>query len=49
MFGHHDAATVTGDQSALPSLWETFLNKCWGAEASQSLDEQAGTDVIPDR
>lgn len=49
MFGHHDAATVTGDQSALPSLWATFLNRRWGAEASQSLDEQAGTDVIPDR
>jgi uncharacterized protein len=27
MFGRHDAATITGNQAALPGLGETFLSK----------------------
>ena len=27
MFGQHDAATITGNQAALPGLGETFLSK----------------------
>ena len=36
MFGQHDAATITGNQAALPGLGETFLGKRYGAEAGTS-------------
>jgi hypothetical protein len=42
IFGQRDAATITGNQAALPGLGETFLNKHCGAKASLSTDEQAG-------
>ena len=36
MFGQHDAATITGNQAALPGLGETFLSKRYGAETGAS-------------
>jgi uncharacterized protein len=46
MFGHHDAATITGNQAALPGLGATFLNKGYGVEAGASAagstDEHGG-------
>ena len=46
MFGQHDAATITGNQAALPGLGETFLSKRYGAEtgasAAGSTDEPVG-------
>jgi hypothetical protein len=36
MFGQHDAATITGNQGALPGVGETFLGKRYGAEAGAS-------------
>jgi hypothetical protein len=42
MFGHHDAATITGNQAALPGLGATFLNKGYGVEAAGSTDEHGG-------
>ena len=36
MFGQHDAATITGNQAALPGLGETFLSKRDGAETGAS-------------
>jgi hypothetical protein len=51
MFGHHDAATITGNQAALPSLGATLLNKGYGAEtgasAAGSTDEH-GPRCDPD-
>ena len=54
MFGHHDAATITGNQAALPGLGATFLNlnKGYGAEAGASAagptDEHSGPRCDPD-
>jgi hypothetical protein len=46
IFGHHDAATITGNQAALPALGEIFLNKNYGPEtgasAPGSTDERGG-------
>jgi hypothetical protein len=36
MFGQHDAATITGNQAALPGLGETFLSERYGAETGAS-------------
>ena len=36
MFGQHDAATITGNQAALPGLGETFLSKRYGFETGAS-------------
>jgi hypothetical protein len=36
MFGQHAAATITGNQAALPGFGETFLSKGYGAETGAS-------------
>jgi len=36
MFGQHDAATITGNQAALPGLGKTFFSKRYGAETDAS-------------
>ena len=52
MFGHHDAATITGNQAALPGLGATFLNRGYGAETGASAagptDEHGGPGCDPD-
>ena len=48
MFGQHDAATITGNQAALPGLGETFLSKRYeaetGASAAGSTSDQPGSE-----
>jgi uncharacterized protein len=48
MFGQHDAATITGNQAALPGLGETFLSKRYGVEtgasAAGSTSDQPGSE-----
>ena len=48
MFGRHDAATITGNQAALPGLGETFLSKRYGVEtgasAAGSTSDQPGSE-----
>ena len=52
IFGHHDAATITGNQASLPGLGETFLNNGYeaetGASAAGSTDEHGGPGCDPD-
>jgi uncharacterized protein len=51
MFGQHDAATIVGNQTALPSLAESFLNNHYGAESGASFlstDEEAGVGCDPE-
>jgi uncharacterized protein len=52
IFGHHDAAGITGNQVAMPGLGETVLNKDYGAETGaaggESTEEHAGAGYDPD-
>jgi uncharacterized protein len=52
IFGHHDAAGITGNQVAMPGLGETVLNKDYGAETGAagggSTEEHAGAGYDPD-
>ena len=52
MFGHHDAAGITGNHAAMPSLGETVLNNQYGADGGASsggsTDEHAGAGYDPD-
>jgi uncharacterized protein len=52
MFGHHDAAGITGNQAAMPGLGETVLNNHYGAETGAagggSTDEHVGVGYDPD-
>jgi uncharacterized protein len=52
MFGHHDAASITANQTAISSLGETVLNNHYGAETSASAggstDGQVGAGYDPD-
>jgi hypothetical protein len=52
MFGHHDAAGITGNQVVMPGLGETVLNKDHGAETGAagggSTEEHAGAGYDPD-
>jgi hypothetical protein len=52
MFGHHDAATITGNQAALPGLGAAFLKRGYGPEtgasAAGSTDEHGGPGCDPD-
>jgi uncharacterized protein len=51
MFGHHDAAAITGNQAAMPGLGETVLNNHYGAETGAaggaSTQEDAGVGYDP--
>ena len=51
MFGQHDAATIVGNQTALPGLAKSFLNKHCGAKSGASLVstyEEAGGGCDPE-
>ncbi len=52
MFGHHDAAGITGNQVVMPGLGETVLNNHYGAETDaaggESTEEDTGTGYDPD-
>jgi hypothetical protein len=52
MFGHHDAAGITGNQAAMPGLGETVLNNHYGAETGAAgggcTDEHVGAGYDPD-
>ena len=49
MFGQHDAATITGNQAALPGLGETFLSKRYGAETGASAAGSTSDHKIRDQ
>jgi hypothetical protein len=51
IFGHHDAAAITGNQVGMPGLGETVLNNHYGAETGAagggSTQEDAGLGYDP--
>jgi hypothetical protein len=51
MFGHDDAAAITGNQAAMPGLGETVLNNHYGAETGAAggapTREEAGVGYDP--
>ena len=52
MFGHHDAAGITGNHVVIPGLGETVLNNHYGAETGAadegSTEEHAAAGYDPD-
>jgi hypothetical protein len=47
MFGHRDAATIAGNQAALPGLGEAVLNERWGP-VPPIHSREASADDDPD-